>query len=86
MKRKKISILEYNLEKEFVRKFESMKDASKELRMSHSTIRKYAQSNKPYKGRILSFIILTGTNTTSTTTSNNNESTDTTNTDTNSNK
>lgn len=52
-RRNAINIYEYNIEKEFVRKYESINSARKELRMSHSTIKKYSLSNEAYKGRIL---------------------------------
>jgi group I intron endonuclease len=49
------AVFAYNTSKEFIRKFEGVTHAGKELKISHEIIKKYALLNKPYKGFIFSY-------------------------------
>ena len=51
----KKSVFVYNTNKEFIQKFEGVTQAGKILNINHSTIKKYALSNIPYKGYIFSY-------------------------------
>nr|YP_010130163.1 GIY-YIG endonuclease [Clavaria fumosa]QPZ51064.1 GIY-YIG endonuclease [Clavaria fumosa] len=51
----KKAIFVYNKNKEFIRKFEGVTHAQKELNINHDIIKKYALLNKPYKGFIFSY-------------------------------
>jgi len=51
----KKAIFVYNLNKEFIRKFEGVTHAQKELNINHDLIKKYALLNTPYKGYIFSY-------------------------------
>ena len=45
----------FNVNKEFIRRYDGVIIASKELNISHEIIKKYALLNKPYKGYIFSY-------------------------------
>lgn len=49
------AVFAYNTSKEFIRKFEGVTHAGKELKISHEIIKKHALLNKPYKGFIFSY-------------------------------
>lgn len=51
----KKAIFLYNLNKEFICKFEDVTHAQKELNINHDLIKKYALLNTPYKGYIFSY-------------------------------
>nr|YP_010835447.1 hypothetical protein QLP32_mgp14 [Perenniporia fraxinea]WFS78680.1 hypothetical protein [Perenniporia fraxinea] len=51
----KKAIFVYNTNKEFIRKFEGVTHAQKELNINHYTIKKYALLNIPYGGYIFSY-------------------------------
>lgn len=51
----KKAIFVYNLNKEFIHKFEGVTHAQKELNINHNIIKKYALLNIPYKGYIFCF-------------------------------
>ena len=51
----KKAIFVYNLNKEFIKKFEGVIHAEKELNISHEIIKKYALLNSPYKEYIFSY-------------------------------
>ena len=51
----KKAIFVYNSNKEFIRKFEGVTHAQKELNINHDIIKKYALLNTPYKGYIFSY-------------------------------
>jgi len=51
----KKAIFVYNLNKEFIFKFEGVTHAQKELNINHDIIKKYALLNTPYKGYIFSY-------------------------------
>jgi group I intron endonuclease len=51
----KKAIFVYNLNKEYLFKFEGVTHAQKELNINHDIIKKYALSNIPYKGYIFSY-------------------------------
>jgi hypothetical protein len=48
-------IFVYSINKEFIRKFDGVMHAQKELNISHDIIKKYTLLNKPYKGYIFSY-------------------------------
>lgn len=49
------AVFVFNLNKEFLHKFEGVLLAEKELNIGHEKIKKYALLNKPYKGYIFSY-------------------------------
>jgi len=49
------AIFVYNINKEFIQKFDGVTHAQKELNINHDIIKKYALENKPYKGFIFSY-------------------------------
>jgi group I intron endonuclease len=51
----KKAIFVYNINKEFIRKFDGVMHAQRELNISHVIIKKYALLNVPYKGYIFSY-------------------------------
>ena len=51
----KKAIFVYNEKKEFIRKFEGVMHAQKQLNISHDIIKKYALLNAPYKGYVFSY-------------------------------
>jgi group I intron endonuclease len=51
----KKAIFVYNTNKEFIRKFEGVTHAQKELNINHDLIKKYALLNIPYNGYIFSY-------------------------------
>ena len=51
----KKAIFVYNSNKEFIRKFEGVTHAQKELNINHVIIKKYALLNRPYKGYIFNY-------------------------------
>lgn len=51
----KKAIFVYNLNKEFICKFEGVTHAQKELNINHDIIKKYAILNMPYKGYIFNY-------------------------------
>ena len=51
----KKAIFVYNLNKEFIHKFEGVTHAQKELNINHDVIKKNALLNTPYKGYIFSY-------------------------------
>jgi group I intron endonuclease len=51
----KKAIFVYNLNKEFIHKFEGVTHAQKELNINHNIIKKYALLNTSYKGYIFSY-------------------------------
>ena len=51
----KKAIFVYNLNKDFIHKFEGVTHAQKELNINHDVIKKYALLNTPYKGYIFSY-------------------------------
>ena len=51
----KKAIFVYNNNFEFIRKFEGVTLAQRELNISHEIIKKYALLNRPYKGYIFSY-------------------------------
>ena len=51
----KKAIFVYNINREFICKFEGVTHAQKELNINHDIIKKYALSNIPYKGYIFSY-------------------------------
>ena len=51
----KKAIFVYNSNKEFIRKFEGVTHAQKELNINHGIIKKYALLNRPYKGYIFNY-------------------------------
>nr|YP_010218719.1 hypothetical protein LK370_mgp104 [Morchella brunnea]UBU98556.1 hypothetical protein [Morchella brunnea] len=51
----KKAIFVYNINKEFIRKFEGVTHAQRELNINHDIIKKYALLNKPYEGYIFSY-------------------------------
>jgi hypothetical protein len=48
----------YNINKEFIRKFDGVMHAEKQLNIKHETIKKYAELKKPYKEYIFSYEVL----------------------------
>ena len=56
----KKAIFVYNNNYEFIRKFEGVTHAQRELNINHDIIKKYALLNSPYKGYIFSFDRLVG--------------------------
>ena len=48
-------IFVYNINKEFILKFEGVTHAQKKLNINHSVIKKYALLNIPYNGYIFSY-------------------------------
>ena len=55
----KKAIFVYNTNKEFIRKFEGVTHAQKELNINHDIIKKCALLNIPHKGYIFSYERLT---------------------------
>ena len=51
----KKAIFVYNSNKEFIRKFEGVTHAQKELNINHGIIKKHALLNRPYKGYIFNY-------------------------------
>lgn len=51
----KKAVFLFDLNKKFIRKYDGVMTASKELNMSHAIIKKYSLQNKPYKGFIFSY-------------------------------
>lgn len=51
----KKAIIVYNINKEFIRKFEGVTQAQRELNINHDIIKKYALLNMPYEGYIFSY-------------------------------
>ena len=51
----KKAIFVYNENREFIRKFEGVTHAQKELNINHDIIKKYALSSAPYKGYTFSY-------------------------------
>jgi hypothetical protein len=51
----KKAIFVYDLNKNFIRKFDGITHAKKELNINHDIIKKYALLNKPYNGYIFSY-------------------------------
>ena len=51
----KKAIFVYNIKKEFIKKFEGVTHAQKELNINHDTIKRFVLLNKPYKGYIFSY-------------------------------
>nr|YP_010044396.1 GIY-YIG endonuclease [Trametes coccinea]QPF23637.1 GIY-YIG endonuclease [Trametes coccinea] len=51
----KKAIFVYSSNKDFIKKFEGVTHAQKELNINHVIIKKYALLNKPYKGYIFSY-------------------------------
>lgn len=51
----KKALFVYNLNKQFLCKFEGVMHAEKEFKINHETIKKYALLNTPYKGYIFSY-------------------------------
>jgi len=54
----KKSVFVYDINKNFIGKFEGVMHAQRELNISHETIKKYALLNKPYRGYIFSYDML----------------------------
>jgi hypothetical protein len=51
----KKAVFVYSINKEFIRKFEGVTQASKELNINHCVIKKYALLNAAYKGYICNY-------------------------------
>ena len=51
----KKAIFVYNIKKEFIKKFEGVTHAQKELNINHDVIKKHALLNIPYNGYIFSY-------------------------------
>ena len=51
----KRAIFVYDTNKNFIRKFEGVNQAQKELNINHDTIKRFVLLNKPYKGYIFSY-------------------------------
>jgi len=51
----KRAVFLFNADKEFIRKYDGVMSASKELNISHNVIKNYALLNKAYKGYIFSY-------------------------------
>ena len=49
------AIFVYNTNKEFLRKFDGVMQAKKELKLSHDMIKRHAKLKTPYKGYIFSY-------------------------------
>jgi len=49
------AVFVYNIDKEFIQKFDGVTHVQRELNIRHEVIKRYALINKPYKGYIFSF-------------------------------